>query len=74
MIRSELIQNWDNVANKLNQIPLRGEQIRYAMAVKPLLALPKSSLILEAGCGSGRILRILTALGYSDLIGLEISF
>lgn len=62
------------MAEALNCIPLARERVRYAAAVKPLLALPKTARILEAGCGSGRLLRALAALGYHRLVGLEISF
>lgn len=73
-MKSELVKSWDKIAKELSQIPLVDEQVRYVMAIKPLISLPKSSLILEAGCGSGRLLRVLAALGYSHLIGIEISF
>jgi SAM-dependent methyltransferase len=69
-----LPQAWNQAAEALNQIPLAGERVRYAAAIKPLLALPKDALILEAGCGSGRLLRALAALGYQRLVGLEISY
>jgi SAM-dependent methyltransferase len=66
-------QAWNQAAEALNKIPLAGERVRYAAAIKPLLALPKTVRILEAGCGSGRLLRALAALGYRRLVGLEIS-
>jgi SAM-dependent methyltransferase len=65
---------WDEVAEALKRIPVAGERVRYAAAIKPLLALPKTVRILEAGCGSGRVLRTLAALGYRQLVGVEISF
>jgi len=61
------------VAEELGGYPLRDEVVRYAVAIKPLLKLPRSARILEAGCGSGRLLRALDALGYRRLVGLEIS-
>lgn len=70
---SVLPQAWDQVAEALDDIPLVGERVRYAAAIKPLLALPRDARILEAGCGSGRLLRALAALGYHQLVGLEIS-
>lgn len=69
-----LHQAWDQAGEALNTIPVAGERARYAAAIKPLLDLPKTTRILEAGCGSGRILRALAALGYRRLVGLEISF
>lgn len=67
-------QAWNQVAEVLNGIPLVAERVRYAAAIKPILILPKSARILEAGCGSGRVLRALAALGYHRIVGLEISF
>lgn len=66
-------QAWNQVAEVLNGIPLAAERVRYAAAIKPLLALPKTARILEAGCGSGRVLRALAVLGYPRVVGLEIS-
>ena len=68
-----LHREWDQAAGELNTIPLVDERVRYAAAIKPLLAIPKTSCILEVGCGSGRLLRALAALGYQDIVGLEIS-
>lgn len=64
---------WDDVAESLAQIPLAGERVRYAAAIKPLLSLSRDAHILEAGCGSGRVLRALAALGFEHLVGVEIS-
>jgi len=64
---------WEDTAERLNNIPIAGERIRYAATVKPLLSLPRGTHILEAGCGSGRVLRALAAIGYQNLVGLEIS-
>lgn len=64
---------WDQASRELNEIPLVLERVRYAAAIKPLLALPEDCRILEAGCGAGRILRTLHALGYHNVTGLEIS-
>lgn len=68
-----LCQAWDQVAGPLDTIPIAGERVRYAAAIKPLLVLSKNARILEAGCGSGRLLRALAALGYRQIVGLEIS-
>jgi SAM-dependent methyltransferase len=68
-----LYDAWDEVSAELTAIPLMLERVRYAAAIKPLTALPKSARILEAGCGAGRILRPLDALGYRNLTGIEIS-
>ena len=68
-----LPQAWDQAAKALNSIPLAGERVRYAAAIKPLLSLPKNARILEVGCGSGRLLRALEVLGYQHLVGMEIS-
>jgi SAM-dependent methyltransferase len=68
-----LLQAWDQAAEALNNISLAGERVRYAAAIKPLLSLPKNARILEAGCGSGRLLRALEALGYQHIVGMEIS-
>ena len=68
-----LLRAWDEAAESLDGTPLIGQRVRYAAAIKPLLSLPKSACILEAGCGSGRILRTLASLGYRRLVGLEIS-
>lgn len=68
-----LTHAWDDASAALTAIPLAGERVRYAAAIKPLLALDKSASILEAGCGAGRLLRALAALGYANLTGLEIS-
>jgi ubiquinone/menaquinone biosynthesis C-methylase UbiE len=73
MMNPALPQAWDQVAESLDRISLAGERVRYAAAIKPLLALPKSAPILELGCGSGRLLRALAALGYHNLVGSEIS-
>lgn len=70
---SALGDEWDRVAKEVREIPVCGDRVRYALAIKPLLDLPSSASILEAGCGAGRILRVLTALGYEHLVGLEIS-
>jgi SAM-dependent methyltransferase len=64
---------WNEVAAELIAIPLALERVRYAAAIKPLTVLPKSASILEAGCGAGRILRALDAIGYTNLTGVEIS-
>jgi len=64
---------WDEVAAELTAIPLELERVRYAAVLKYLESLPKSARILEAGCGAGRILRSLEAMGYENLVGLEIS-
>jgi SAM-dependent methyltransferase len=68
-----LLRAWDEAAESLNGTPLIGQRVRYAAAIKPLLSLPKTACILEAGCGSGRILRALAGLGYQRLVGIEIS-
>ena len=68
-----LLRAWDEAAESLNGTALIGQRVRYAAAIKPLLSLPKTACILEAGCGSGRILRTLSGLGYNRLVGLEIS-
>ena len=57
LMTSELRETWDDVAAELTSIPLVLEHPHYAAAIKPLTTLPKSSDILEAGCGAGRILR-----------------
>lgn len=64
---------WDAVAQELTSIPLILERNRYAMALKVLLGLDENARILEVGCGAGRILRTLEALGYRHVVGLEIS-
>jgi SAM-dependent methyltransferase len=64
---------WDAVADRLDDYPIVSERFRYAVGIRPLLALPADARILEAGCGSGRVLRTLAALGYRRLVGLEIS-
>lgn len=64
---------WDAVADRLDEYPVATERFRYAAGIRPLLELPTSARILEAGCGSGRVLRTLAALGYRRLVGLEIS-
>ncbi len=64
---------WDAVADGLDEYPVATERFRYAVGLRPLLALPKNARILEAGCGSGRVLRTLADLGYRQLVGLEIS-
>ena len=70
---SSLSKEWDFAAAPLGNIPIAGERVRYAAAIKPLLKLSTDAFILEAGCGSGRILRSLSALGYKNIVGLEIS-
>lgn len=72
-ITGNLHDAWDEVAAELCEIPLLLEVVRYGAAIKPLTVLPKTAQILEAGCGAGRILRSLSALGYENLSGLEIS-
>ena len=64
---------WDAVADRLDEYPVATERFRYAAGIRPLLKLPTSARLLEAGCGSGRVLRTLAALGYRRLVGLEIS-
>lgn len=64
---------WDAVAEELTSIPLILERNRYATALKVLLGLDENARILEVGCGAGRILRTLEALGYRNVVGLEIS-
>ncbi len=66
-------ERWNEVAAELTAIPLVLERIRYAVALKAILGLPEDAAILEAGCGAGRILRTLEALGYHNVTGLEIS-
>lgn len=73
LVTSELRETWDEVAAELTGIPLVLEHVRYAAAIKPLTRLPKSSAILEAGCGAGRILRSLDALGFENLTAIELS-
>lgn len=62
---------WEDTAREPAETPLVLDRMRYAAALKPLLALPEDARILEAGCGGGRILRTLHALGYRDVTGLE---
>ena len=69
----ELSSAWNEVAAELNAIPLELECDRYAAVLKFVRSLPRTARILEAGCGAGRILRALDAMGYRDLVGLEIS-
>lgn len=69
----ELAQSWDEVAAELSAIPLELERVRYASVLKFIESLAKEARILEAGCGAGRILRSLAAMGYENLVGLEIS-
>lgn len=70
---SSLQNQWNQVAAELTAIPLILERVRYAVALKTILTLPPGARILEAGCGAGRILRTLQALGYHNVTGLEIS-
>ncbi len=65
--------NWDTAAGMLGNIPVVPERVRYAVVVEGLRGLPHDARILEAGCGDGRILRTLSALGFSNLTGTEIS-
>jgi SAM-dependent methyltransferase len=69
----ELTDAWNEVAAELSAIPLAPECIRYAAAIKPVTALPRTARILEAGCGGGRILRALDGLGFQNLTAIEIS-
>jgi SAM-dependent methyltransferase len=69
----QLVSAWDEVAQELTAIPLLLERARYAATLRPILHLPVSADILEAGCGAGRILRTLDRMGYENLTGLEIS-
>ncbi len=69
----ELSHSWNRVAEALHDIPVYPQRIRYALAIRPILDLPKTAAILEAGCGSGRVLRALAALGYQNLVGQDIS-
>lgn len=71
---SSVHKEWDKAAEGLGKIPIDDERIRYAVAIKPLLTLPQTALILEAGCGTGRVLRALAAMGYQRTVGMEISF
>jgi len=64
---------WDVAATRLDEYPVATERMRYAVGIQPLLRLPRTAAILEAGCGSGRVLRALAALGFTRLTGLEIS-
>jgi 2-polyprenyl-3-methyl-5-hydroxy-6-metoxy-1,4-benzoquinol methylase len=64
---------WNEVAAELTANPLVLERVRYAVALKAILGLPEDSAILDAGCGAGRILRTLEALGYHNVTGLETS-
>jgi SAM-dependent methyltransferase len=68
-----LTDAWNEVAAELSAIPLAPECVRYAAAIRPIAALPRSARILEAGCGAGRILRALDGLGFANLTGVEIS-
>src|SRR5271154_2153639 len=68
-----LTDAWNEVAAELSAIPLALECVRYAAAIRPIAALPRSARILEAGCGAGRIVRALDGLGFANLTGLEIS-
>ena len=73
VVNSPVHIEWDKAAEGLGKIPIEDERVRYAVAIKPLLKLPKTSFILEAGCGAGRLLRALDALGYQNTVGIEIS-
>ncbi len=55
----------------ISEQPLALERTRYAMALKAILALPPEARILEIGCGSGRMLRTLDALGYQNVVGID---
>ena len=72
-MKQALPSAWDEIADVLNDIPVAGERVRYAATIKALYSLPKRARILEVGCGSGRLLRALDALGYEHLVGSEIS-
>ncbi len=72
-VSGDLPRAWDAAARHLDEYPVATERFRYAVGIQPLLELPKDAHILEAGCGSGRLLRTLADLGYKQLAGLEIS-
>jgi len=69
----DLRSAWDRVAPALETIPFAEERVRYAAAIQPILTLPRDAAVLEVGCGSGRILRAIEALGFTTPIGLELS-
>lgn len=64
---------WDKAAEKLGEYPFTEECVRYAAGIRPMLGMRADAHILEIGCGSGRLLRALYALGYRRLVGVEIS-
>jgi SAM-dependent methyltransferase len=69
---NSLVQAWDAVADRLDEYPLAMERVRYAVGIRPLLALPRTARIADLGCGSGRLLRALDAAGFGNLAGVEI--
>jgi SAM-dependent methyltransferase len=70
---AELTNAWNDVAAELSAVPLAPECVRYAATIKPLTSLPRTSRILEAGCGGGRILRAMDGFGFHNLTAIEIS-
>lgn len=73
---------WNKFANKLHGWAIERDtegsdpldvDMRVLKAVKFFADTKKDSIILDVGCGEGSLLRLLSNLGYNNLIGVEIS-
>lgn len=75
---SDLISKWDSVAHEFDNHYKISDNVmdvdpRTLKAVRYLKTTPKSAVILDVGCGAGHLLRLLQHMGFTNLIGTEIS-
>ena len=75
--KEEIVKFWNHMANRDNE---RRKIQKYYTTKKTYLEILKSSnlfktsLILDAGCGWGRITRQFLEEGYSNIIGIDLTF
>lgn len=67
----DLMNRWDEAVEKLEIDLMR--PIRYAKCFRYVVHLDKKSRVLEVGCGEGYGLMNLMTLGFSRLVGVEVS-
>lgn len=78
MTDQELVSKWNTVAQKFKDHYGISENVmdvdpRVLKTIRYLKIIPKTSTILDVGCGAGHLLRLLQNIGFTDLTGTEIS-
>lgn len=71
MTYGALLDAWDSAADALENDPMR--PTRYGKCYRYLRSLDRGARILEVGCGEGTGLIVARSLGFSHLVGIEVS-